>query len=189
MSGPRICAVFGARGPGGNTWQLLERTLDRARSLGAETAAFSLLDHPVLPIRDCRRCDRYHGCTERDQGPFLLDRMLEADTIVLASPIYWSGPSAQLKAFIDRWTCVPDAEMKRRIAGKQLVGIAAYGIPDPGASAPFRAILENLTGYFALRPLDYLDVLCERHGDGGRPEALAAADALATRLVRAASAR
>ena len=182
----RIHAFIGARGPGGNTSLLLDLLLEQTRAAGAETGRFSLLDHPVASIADCRRCDRYHGCTNADQGAWLIDRMLEADTIVVASPIYWGGPSAQLKAFLDRWSCVPDGEMKRRIAGKRLVGLTAYGNPDDTAPAPFRLILENLAGYFSLPSIEFLPIFCDRHGDADTPDIHAAVAALAARMVHPA---
>lgn len=40
-----------------------------------------------------------------DDMPEVLERFLNADIVVIASPVYWHGVSAQIKCFIDRGSC------------------------------------------------------------------------------------
>lgn len=59
-----------------------------------------------LDVSPCRECDAYKKtgkCTQKDDMHDLISKMEECDVWILGTPIYWWGPTAQLKAFIDRW--------------------------------------------------------------------------------------
>ncbi len=59
-----------------------------------------------------------------------MERVYAADLLVLASPLYWYGPSAQLKALIDRWSCLLDREegpFRERMRGKHVAVVLAQG--------------------------------------------------------------
>lgn len=58
-------------------------------------------------LKDCRQCRRTDGeCAIADGFRTLfLDSFLPADGFIAATPIYWYGMSAQLKAFFDRMFC------------------------------------------------------------------------------------
>ena len=58
-------------------------------------------------LGDCRQCRRADGTCGIDDGyqDLFLNQVLPADGLILATPIYWYGMSAQLKAFFDRMFC------------------------------------------------------------------------------------
>src|SRR5215475_11198819 len=58
-------------------------------------------------LRDCRKCRKPDGECSIEDGfrSVFLDRYLPADGFIAATPIYWYGSSAQLKAFFDRMFC------------------------------------------------------------------------------------
>ncbi len=58
-------------------------------------------------LRDCRQCRTPDGCCSIDDGfrQAFLDGFLPADGFIAATPVYWYGMSAQLKAFYDRMFC------------------------------------------------------------------------------------
>ncbi|MEM8794259.1 MAG: flavodoxin family protein [Pseudomonadota bacterium] len=58
-------------------------------------------------LRDCRRCRLPNGDCAIEDGyrDLFLDSYLPADGLIVATPIYWYGMSAQLKAFFDRMFC------------------------------------------------------------------------------------
>ena len=58
-------------------------------------------------LRDCRKCRKPDGECSIEDGfrSVFLDRYLPADGFIAATPIYWYGTSAQLKAFLDRTFC------------------------------------------------------------------------------------
>lgn len=66
-------------------------------------------------LRDCRRCRRPDGECAIEDGyrATFLDTYLPADGFIAATPIYWYGSSAQLKAFFDRMFCYVAASYPR----------------------------------------------------------------------------
>ncbi len=66
-------------------------------------------------LRDCRTCRKPNGDCAIDDGyaRVFLDLFLPADALIAATPIYWYGMSAQLKAFFDRAFCYVAASYPR----------------------------------------------------------------------------
>jgi multimeric flavodoxin WrbA len=53
-----------------------------------------------------------------------------SDVLVLGTPLYWYGPSAQLKAFLDRWSCCLDRDedsFRRQMRDKRVILVVAQG--------------------------------------------------------------
>ena len=88
-----------------------------------------------------------------DDFPALLERFLDADVAILASPVYWLGVSAQMKCFIDRlsgyFKVSPYAE---RFAGKGYVVLCTFGATDPDhgkwITDPMRVSVKFLAGRY-----------------------------------------
>ncbi|MCQ2406377.1 MAG: flavodoxin family protein [Oscillospiraceae bacterium] len=59
----------------------------------------------VSPCRGCGACKCTDGCVAKDDSNAVVDRIVAADLIVFASPIYWWGVTAQLKTVIDKCYC------------------------------------------------------------------------------------
>ncbi|WP_225764254.1 flavodoxin family protein [Inquilinus sp. Marseille-Q2685] len=116
----------------------------------AETA--HLADEIGAFLRDCRQCRRPDGSCAIDDGyrSLFLDRFLAADGLVLATPIYWYGMSAQLKAFFDRMFCYvaasyPESEsVKARMTGKRIGLVLSSEEAYPTVSA---AIVQQIREY------------------------------------------
>ena len=87
-----------------NTYKLIESTRQLLKDAEIELEIVHLAD---LNIRDCRGCDACiltDKCPVKDEDTDVLNRMQEADGLILTSPVYMAGVSGQLKRFIDR-TC------------------------------------------------------------------------------------
>ena len=82
-------------------------------------------------LRDCRKCRKPDGECAIEDGyrSVFLDQYLPADGFIAATPIYWYGMSAQLKAFYDRTFCYyaasypRSAEVIEKMQGKR-IGLA-----------------------------------------------------------------
>ncbi len=90
----------------GNTSLLLDRALDGAAAAGARVERVDLCRLRIAPCRACDRCADTGLCAVRDDYQEVLARLLAADAVALASPLYFLGVSAWAKAFIDRGQCL-----------------------------------------------------------------------------------
>jgi multimeric flavodoxin WrbA len=99
----KVAAIIGSpKGMKGNTGAVLGGVLEGAKAAGAEVTLFSLGDLKVAPCRACDVCHKTGKCSIRDDFDAILEAMVEADAIVLASPNYIFSVSAQMKALFDR---------------------------------------------------------------------------------------
>jgi len=77
-----------------------------ARSAGAEVERIDLARLKINPCLECRQCDSGGTCVhDKDEMAAIYSRIRQVDAIVLASPIFFMGVTAQTKAMIDRCQC------------------------------------------------------------------------------------
>jgi multimeric flavodoxin WrbA len=84
----------------------LEQAISGATRVGAEVKHVVLSERRIAPCIACNRCFKTGRCAVPDDFQELCDDVLQADGILLASPIFFMNVSAQTKAFIDRFQCV-----------------------------------------------------------------------------------
>ncbi|MCK5433878.1 MAG: flavodoxin family protein [Dehalococcoidales bacterium] len=97
----RLLGIGGSPRRGGNTDLLLAEVL-RGASRGAEVKTIILSDLNIAPCQHCDDCLKTGDCTTRDDMQLVYRELEAADRLVLASPLYFMGVTAQLKAMIDR---------------------------------------------------------------------------------------
>jgi len=98
-----VLAFAGSPRRHGNSETLLDWVLDAMGSHGDVTVEkVPLTEADVNFCRGCNACERLNHCVQRDGMDYLHDRIIEADAIILAAPIYCMGVCAQAKALIDR---------------------------------------------------------------------------------------
>jgi NAD(P)H-dependent FMN reductase len=131
----RVLAIIGSPRKNGNTETLVDTVLAGAAEAGARTEKVLLRPgQDGLEIRPCLACDacqRTGACAQKDDMAALLVKMQESQVWVLGTPVYWWGPTAQFKAFLDRWY---GAERKAVFAGKRV--ILTIPFEDTYAAAP-----------------------------------------------------
>ncbi|MCJ7662992.1 MAG: NAD(P)H-dependent oxidoreductase [Desulfobacterales bacterium] len=93
----------------GNTDLLLSAFLEGAQAKGAEVLKVDVAFKNIAPCQGCRFCEEQGFCRQQDDAMGEMNYLLRrADLVVLATTIFFYGPSAQLKALIDRsqalWT-------------------------------------------------------------------------------------
>jgi multimeric flavodoxin WrbA len=100
----QILALVGSPRKGGNTDLLVDELLSAAEANGHSARKVRLAELSIGPCRDCRACKRRedHSCAVDDDMVGLSAELEKADVIVFGTPIYWYGPSAQMKPMIDR---------------------------------------------------------------------------------------
>ena len=127
-----VLALIGSPRKQGNTDIMADEVLEGAKSAGAIASKVYLDDHRVRPIAEVADNTRKRDDPRKDDDfPGLLERFLAADIVVWSTPVYWQGPSAQMKCFLDRMSSYfnhPD--YRERFRGKGHVVLCAYGRPE-----------------------------------------------------------
>ena len=90
-----VLGISGSPHRHGNTETLLDSFLDGARAAGASVEKVALVDLDYTPCRGCNACHKTGECIVKDEAPALYDRILAADCVAIASPIYSMGITAQ----------------------------------------------------------------------------------------------
>lgn len=97
-----VLGISGSPHRYGNTETLLDSFLDGARSAGATVEKVVLKELTYSACRGCNACHKDGNCIVKDDAPPLFEKIMAADCLAVASPIYSMGITAQLKGFIDR---------------------------------------------------------------------------------------
>ena len=121
----KVLGIYGSPRKGGNSDRLLDRALDGAGSAGAEITRIYARDLKMAGCIECGGCDRTGRCVVEDDMQGVYPLMEEADVIFLASPIFFYGVTAQVKAVIDR----AQANWNKRLIEKPAEG---RRIPESG---------------------------------------------------------
>lgn len=98
----KVLGLFGSPRKGGNTDLLLEEALKGAEAEGAEIERLRISDFDIMPCRECLACYGKGECIVIDGMHKIYPKLLEADIIILASPIFFYGVTAWVKALVDR---------------------------------------------------------------------------------------
>jgi multimeric flavodoxin WrbA len=98
----KILGLFGSPRRGGNTELLLEEALKGAEKEGAKVERLYLSDFTITPCKECHGCNDTGNCIILDDMEKIYPKLLEADVVILASPIFFYGVTAWAKALIDR---------------------------------------------------------------------------------------
>lgn len=98
----RIIAFQGSPRIEGNTDILLKEMLEPIREAGHGIILFKLNFMNIKPCQDCGGCDKTGQCIINDDMAGIYSAIREADRIILASPIFFFGLSAQAKTMLDR---------------------------------------------------------------------------------------
>lgn len=98
----KVLGIFASPRKGGNTELLLEELLKGAEKAGASVERLYLSDFIITPCKECHGCDNTGSCVILDDMEKIYPKLLEADAVVLASPIFFYGVTAWAKALIDR---------------------------------------------------------------------------------------
>ena len=98
----KIVAIVGSPRLTGNTDYLTDRALEEAAANGLEAEKIILTQYQVNPCQGHENCTSFSTCRQEDDASWILEKFSNADGIILGSPVYYYGMTAQMKAFVDR---------------------------------------------------------------------------------------
>jgi len=153
----------------GTAAQLLDSALEGARSAGAQVERLNLAAMNIRPCRECRACDKAAACSQHgDDMAGIYSRIRDVDAIVLSSPIFFMGVTAQTKSMIDRCQCfwVEKYVMGRRVyEGRERpkgLFLSCAGSPKPTI---FEPALHVAKAFFAAIDYQYTGEVLLGHTD------------------------
>ncbi len=98
----KVLMISGSPRKGGNSEILLGQFEKGAREAGNEVEKVDLREKKIAPCMACYGCRGTKTCVQKDDMGELLEKMVEADVLVLATPVYFYSMDGQLKTMIDR---------------------------------------------------------------------------------------
>ncbi|MFC1764207.1 flavodoxin family protein [Planctomycetota bacterium] len=97
----------------GNSDLLLRAALHSAQTQGAETEHLWIGDAHIHSCTACRFCDTTGSCKFQDDHQIWVNRLMQADRLIVATPVFFASVPAQAKVFIDR--CQPQWVQRFRL--------------------------------------------------------------------------
>ncbi|GAA2400337.1 flavodoxin family protein [Actinomadura vinacea] len=151
----KVLALSSSPRKDGNSRLLAQSVLDGAAAGGHDVELVDLADTVTAPLRDCRVCRQESGACSIEDGyeHLILNKVLPADAIVYATPLYWYGVSGQLKIFIDRIFCYMKSDyrdwesVRDGLIGKRMVVAVSSEETYPGAVAGITAQMQEFARY------------------------------------------
>ena len=142
LLGKKVVVLLGSPRHGGNCDLLCDAFIQGASAQGHLCEKLYLHDLEINPCRACDYCTKHLGrCAIRDDMTMVLKKIMDAQVIVMATPVYFYAMSAQLKLVIDR--CVA---RWMQIKNKDFYFIMASAEDSPEV---MRGTLDGLRGFMA----------------------------------------
>lgn len=152
----KVLGISTSPRPRGNSDLLLRRALAGAESAGAHVEYVRLCDLKIGPCIECNSCRGTGVCAQEDDYQQLLQKMLDADRLIFATPVFFMSVCAQAKMLIDRGQCLWAAKYilkKRPIAERESRQAMVIAVGGSKGKKQFDCIRLMMKVYF-----DSLDV-------------------------------
>ena len=102
----KVVVISTSLRPGSNSHALAEQFARGAEATGHQVEFISLRGKDIKFCVGCLSCQTTGACVFKDDVPAIMERVLEADVVCWATPIYYYEMSGQMKTLIDRMTAM-----------------------------------------------------------------------------------
>lgn len=146
----KLFGVVGSPRRNGNTHILVSRILDGARTEGATGDILFLNDLDIRECDGCHACWDDKPCSKNDDMNTIYPKLIDSDVIIFGTPVYWYGPTALMKCFIDRFVYFNCPEHRAKIKGKAAVLAVPFEEENPETAALLIAFFEKGLQYLQM---------------------------------------
>ncbi len=153
-----ILGVVGSPRRNGNTHILVSKLLEGAQTKGAATETLSLDQLQIRECDGCHACWKGTKCAKNDDMIDVYPKITEADVIIFGTPVYWYGPTALMKAFIDRFVYFNCPENRSKIRNKKAVVVVPFEEDKPGTASLLIAFFEKCFQYLEVNLIETIIV-------------------------------
>jgi multimeric flavodoxin WrbA len=186
----KVLGIMGSPRVKGNTDLLLDEALKGAQSQGAKIEKIIVDKLKIAPCKEYYGCLRDGNCVIRDDMDNIYPKLLEADRIIIASPMFFYGVTGQLKALIDRCQAIWARKyvLKQKLSNKERTG-AFIAVGATKGKQLFDGSILVVKYFYQAIEVSYVDELLIRGVDKkgeikGQPTALSEAFELGKRLAQ-----
>jgi multimeric flavodoxin WrbA len=164
----KVVSVFGSPHKKGNTATVLGWVEEELINQGHDVDRINVTEYKVNGCLGCYTCHKKPdepGCPQKNVAVEILNRMIDADAIIYASPMFCWSWAGQIKPLIDRHFClVTDAgtpKWKSLITGKPTALVMTSAGPVKGNADMLIKQFDSLAGFAKASVVDRLAVpLC-----------------------------
>ncbi|MFC1725161.1 flavodoxin family protein [candidate division KSB1 bacterium] len=170
----RVLGIVGSPRKGGNTEILVNEVLAGAEAEGANVEKIMLSKLNISPCLACDACRRTGKCVQNDDFEEILGKMMKSDVWVLATPVYWWGPTAQFKTFLDRWY---GYYHKYKFKSKRAIVVVAFESEKEETSRHVTGMFKDVFNYIGMELIEEITApgVLDRGDINKHPEILAEA--------------
>ena len=169
----KVLGISGSPRRNGNTELLLKELLNGAEASGLEVELVILDELSISPCTSCDSCQKDGQCVINDDMQLMYGKLLETDYVVFASPVYFKGVSAQMKALIDRCQALWSRKyiLKQKLVSPDRPGRKGYFISTSGSVGNniFSGAIMTIRSIFHVLDIEYKGELLfegmEKKGD------------------------
>lgn len=147
----KVLVIKGGPRVKGTTNTIVEEFIKGAKSAAHEVKVFDNGRGAIKPCLGCKACWMNGTCIQKDPMNDLIQDILSTDYLVLVSPMYYFGLSAQLKAVIDRFYSHTSKITNRHL---KVIYIVAAMSDDDRDWAAIEKHLDTLTDYMQFNEVD-----------------------------------
>lgn len=129
----KVLAINGSARKDGNTAIIISKVFEELNAAGIETEMIQFAGSIIEPCKACWACGGQNNCVHKNDLFYeVYEKMLNADGIILGSPVYSANVSANMQAFLERAAVVGDMNRAGRTM-KHKVGAAVAAARRGGA--------------------------------------------------------
>jgi multimeric flavodoxin WrbA len=148
----KILAVVGSPRKGGNTDLLVSRIADGAASRNAQVDMVRLGELQIRECDGCHACWTGRPCSKQDDMLALYPKIAASETIVFGTPVYWYGPTALMKGFIDRFVYFNCEANRPMVRGKRAAVAVVLEETQEQTWRPVVEFFEKSLAYLEMKP-------------------------------------
>jgi multimeric flavodoxin WrbA len=148
----RILAVVGSPRKGGNTDLLVSRIAEGAGAADARVEVVRLAELLIRECDGCHACWKGRPCSKQDDMLALYPRIAASEIIIFGTPVYWYGPTALMKGFIDRFVYFNCEANRPMIRGKRAVVAIVLEETHEQTWRPVVEFFEKSLAYLEMKP-------------------------------------
>jgi multimeric flavodoxin WrbA len=146
----KILGIVGSPRKKGNTHILVSKILEGAEAEGAETDILLLGKLKIRECDGCHACWKGKPCSKKDDMNDVYPMIAESGGIVFGTPVYWYGPTALIKALVDRFVYFNCPENRPQVRSKRAALAVPFEEDTPETADLVVAMFERSLAYLEM---------------------------------------